>query len=232
MIGRYLHPLLPRPVPDPRPAPILSPDRDGQGHRDHGAPPPGAYPRAPTQCARRLPPCGSGDPRRPLAVAGAMALALLPRHARDAPLLAPRALEAQMAALAIHAWPWSAAHVRRARRAHRPDRPREPALGLCPHPGRASRPRHSRLGELDPPGTSPTRSRSCSPQSPSWRQFLATEAKDILVTDLFTVDTVYFTQLYVLFVIELKSRAVHIRKITDQGEVDAARVDVAGACRV
>ena len=48
----------------------------------------------------------------------------------------------------------------------------------------------------------PTRSRSCSPQSPSWRQFLA--------TDLFTVDTVYFTQLYVLFVIELKSRAVHI----------------------
>jgi hypothetical protein len=43
--------------------------------------------------------------------AGAMALALLPRHARDAPLLAPRALEAQMAALAIHAWPWSAAHV-------------------------------------------------------------------------------------------------------------------------
>src|ERR1035438_6693122 len=79
---------------------------------NHGAPPPGAYPRAPTQCARRLPPCGSGDPRRPLPDAGAMALALLPRHARDAPLLAPRALEAQMAALAIHAWPWSAAHVR------------------------------------------------------------------------------------------------------------------------
>jgi hypothetical protein len=38
-----------------------------------------------------------------------MALALLPRHARDAPSLAPRALEAQMAALAIHSWPWSAA---------------------------------------------------------------------------------------------------------------------------
>jgi hypothetical protein len=32
---------------------------------------------------------------------------------------------------------------------------------------------------------------------------------------LFTVDTVYFTQLYALFVIELKSRAVHILKITD-----------------
>ena len=69
----------------------------------------------------------------------AMALALVPRHARDAPSLAPRALEAQMAALAIHTWPWSAAHVL--------DelvelivriRPREPALGLCPHPGRAS----------------------------------------------------------------------------------------------
>ena len=60
MIGRGLHPLLPRPVPGPRPAPILSADRDGQGHRDHGAPPPGAHPRAPTQCARRLSPCGSG----------------------------------------------------------------------------------------------------------------------------------------------------------------------------
>jgi hypothetical protein len=47
--------------------------------------------------ARRLSPCGSGDPRHPLPVAGAMALALLPRHARDAPSSAPRALEAQMA---------------------------------------------------------------------------------------------------------------------------------------
>jgi hypothetical protein len=52
------------------------------------------------------------EPRRPLPVAAAMSLALLPRHARDAPSSAPRALEAQMAALAIHAWPWSAAHVR------------------------------------------------------------------------------------------------------------------------
>jgi hypothetical protein len=61
----------------------------------------------------------------------------------------------------------------------------------------------------------PTRSRPCSPQSPSWRQFLAAEAKGIRATDLFTIDTVYFTQLYVLFVIELKTRAVHILKITD-----------------
>jgi hypothetical protein len=33
MIGRGLHPLLPWPVPGPRPAPTLSADRDGQGHR-------------------------------------------------------------------------------------------------------------------------------------------------------------------------------------------------------
>ena len=57
-------------------------------------------------------PADSGDPRRPLPVAAAMALALLSCHARDAPSLAPRALEAQMAALAIDSWPWSAAHVR------------------------------------------------------------------------------------------------------------------------
>ena len=61
----------------------------------------------------------------------------------------------------------------------------------------------------------PTRSRPCSPQSPSWRQFLATEAKGILATDFFTVDTVYFTQFHMLFVIELKSRAMHIIGITD-----------------
>ena len=45
---------------------------------------------------------------------------------------------------------------------------------------------------------------------PSWREFCVTQAASILACDLFTVETVLLQRLYVLFVLELGSRHVHV----------------------
>ena len=49
---------------------------------------------------------------------------------------------------------------------------------------------------------------------PTWTQFLRTQARGLLATDLFTVETVGLTRLYVLFVVEVQRRWVHLVGIT------------------
>lgn len=49
---------------------------------------------------------------------------------------------------------------------------------------------------------------------PIWTQFLRTQASGLLGIDLFTVETVGGTRLYVLFVVEVQLRAVHLAGIT------------------
>ncbi|MCP4069950.1 MAG: transposase, partial [Phycisphaeraceae bacterium] len=59
-------------------------------------------------------------------------------------------------------------------------------------------------------GRDPTPNRT----GPTWSQFIASQAKAMIATDFFTVDTVTLRRYYVIFFIELETRRVHLAGIT------------------
>ena len=59
-------------------------------------------------------------------------------------------------------------------------------------------------------GREPTPARS----GPSWSEFIRSQAKAVIATDFFTVDTVLLRRFYVLFWIEVDTRVVHLAGIT------------------
>ena len=66
--------------------------------------------------------------------------------------------------------------------------------------------------------------------SPSWREFLTRQAKDIWACDFFCVRTIFFQTLHVFFVMHHETREILQARVTRHPTADWAAQQVVAAC--